>query len=151
MWKVTLDGDKLVFTPFFDDEPKKVSVSTLYGEMVMDKVRDKFWSYNEIGKKDDEIRDLKVEYQKLRERYAQCEMDLQDRDEELQDLKLENDRLQKREELYQDFLNFLECKDRPCTRCNQYCPDTSMVCKMALPSNRHELINKLKKRLEDIG
>lgn len=68
MWKVTLDGDKLVFTPFFDEEPKKVSVSTLYGEMVMDKVRDKFWSYNEIGKKDDEIRDLKLENDRLQQR-----------------------------------------------------------------------------------
>lgn len=143
MWKITLENDRLVFTPFFDEEPKKVSVSTLYGEMVMDKVRDKFWTENFIGKQKDQIHDLKEKNQRL-------EMDLQNRDEELHDLKLENDRLQQREELYQKYLIMFDCLDRSCNRCTQYRPSVFVPCKLALPMERHNVINALKKELEDL-
>ena len=113
MWKVTLDGDKLVFTPFFGDPAGQDPNDEITADQLVHT--------------------------------------LKSRDAEIQDLKLENDRLQQREKLYQEFLNFLDCKDRPCTRCNQYCPDGVVVCKMTLPSNRYELINELKKRLEDLG
>ena len=50
-----------------------------------------------------------VEYQKLNERYAQCEMDLQNREEEIKDLKLENDRLKRRNELMEDYIHAIAC------------------------------------------
>ena len=61
MWKVTLDGDKLVFTPFFDEEPKKVSVSTLYGEM--HPLPD--WDPDKLR---EDLQDLKLENDRLQQR-----------------------------------------------------------------------------------
>ena len=75
MWKLTLEGDRLVCTPFFGDPAA-----------------------------DQDPDQCLAEYQKLRERYARCEMDLQNRDEDLQDLKLENDRLQQRDTLMYNFI-----------------------------------------------
>lgn len=88
--------------------------------------------------------------QKLREKIDHLKTDLQNRDEEIRDLKLENDRLQQREKLYQEFINFFDCHDRLCTRCSQYCPDADVMCKLALVENRHELTYEFKKRLEDL-
>ena len=124
MWKVTLDGDRLVFTPFFGDPAA-----------------------------DQDPDQCLAEYQKLRERYAQCEMDLQNRDEELQDLKLENDRLQQRENLYKKYLNMFDCSQEHvlCVRCEFYNPCDSFPCKVMTPSVRHNLVEELKQKLEDIG
>ena len=61
MWKVTLDGDRLVFTPFFDEEPKKVSVSTLYGEM--QPLPD--WDPEKLR---EDLQDLKLENDRLQQR-----------------------------------------------------------------------------------
>lgn len=75
------------------DEPVKVNTSSIYGEMPqfpdMDKIKDKFWSENYIGK--------------LKEKIDRLKMDLQNRDDEIQDLKLENDRLKQRDELMLKF------------------------------------------------
>ena len=60
MWKVTLDGDKLVFTPFFDGEPEKVSVSTLYGEM-----HPLHWDLDKLR---EYLHDLKLENDRLQQR-----------------------------------------------------------------------------------
>lgn len=76
--------------------------------------------------------------------------DLCGRAQEVQDLKLENDRLKRREELYQEFLNFLDCHNRICFRCTQYRPDDDVHCKIALPAHRQELINELKQKLEEL-
>ena len=58
-----------------------------------------------------------VEYQKLRERYSKCEMDLQNRDEEIQDLKLENDRLKQREEKMMHVIKSIACDYGDCEKC----------------------------------
>lgn len=71
--------------------------------------------------------------------------------DEIQDLKLENDRLQKREELYQRYLNSFDCHERSCVRCTQYRPGHYVPCMLALPQERHKVINTLKKELEDLG
>lgn len=70
--------------------------------------------------------------------------------DEIRDLKLENDRLNRREKLYQEFINFFDCHDRTCVRCSQYYPEDDVACKLALVNNRHKLINELKQKLEVI-
>lgn len=65
------------------------------------------------------------EYQKLRERYAQCEMDLQNRDEEIQDLKLENDRLTRRNELMEDYIHAIACISSKKSKFKGLCDDVS--------------------------
>ena len=120
------------------EEPVKVKTSSIYGEMPqfpdMDKIRDKSWAENYIGK--------------LKEKIDMLKMDLQTRDEQIQDLKLENDRLKQREELYQKYLNMFDCYELTCVRCIQYRPGDNVPCKLALPQYRHKLINDLNEKLE---
>lgn len=90
--------------------------------------------------------------EKLNAKIDRLKMDLQNRDDEIQDLKLENDRLKKREDLYRICLNKFDCHGVvTCIRCAQYCPENDVPCKLALPINRHEIINELKKKLEALG
>ena len=81
------------------EEPVKVKTSSIYEEMPqfpdMDKIRDKFWAENYIGK--------------LKEKIDMLKMDLQTRDDEIQDLKLENDRLMQQNKLMIDYIHALAC------------------------------------------
>ena len=83
-----------------------------------------------------------VEYQKLRERYAQCEMDLQNRDDEIQDLKLENDRLKKRDDKMRQTIRSIACE----TDC-QYCSLRGSECS---GSDMQLLAGKTLKELEEL-
>lgn len=89
------------------EEPVKVKTSSIYGEMPkfpdMDKIRDKFWTENYVGK--------------LKEKIDRLKIDLQNRDNELQDLKLENNRLIQREEIMLHFIKSCAC-GCPCNECD---------------------------------
>lgn len=51
-----------------DPEKARSVLNEWYGTMVMDEVQKKFWTANEIGKKEEEIQDLKLENDRLSKR-----------------------------------------------------------------------------------
>lgn len=122
------------------DEPVKAKVSSIYGEMPqfpdMDKIRDKFWTENYIGK--------------LKEKIGQLKIGLQNRDEEIQDLKLENDCLMQQNKLMIDYIHALACIESKkskfhalCKDCNcPYCDHDRWPGKGACKLSSKELIEK---------
>ena len=63
--KIADNQDKMLEIMTMDPEDARSVLNAWYGKMVMDEVRKKFWTANEIGKKDDEIQDLKLENERL--------------------------------------------------------------------------------------
>ena len=122
------------------EEPVKVKTSSIYGEMPqfpdMDKIRDKFWAENYIGK--------------LKEKIDMLEMDLQTRDEEIQDLKLENDRLTKRDEIMTHFLRSVRCKGLFCDKCDLHSDHGCYWIDNPTCKAMWDMIDSVFKKLEDL-
>lgn len=91
-----------------------------------------------------------VEYQKLRERYAQCEMDIYNRDEEIQDLKLENDHLKKRNEIMVHFLRSIRCQGVFCDKCDLSTDDGCYWINNRSCKKMWDMIDSVFKKLEDL-
>lgn len=66
--------------------------------------------------------------------------------DEIQDLKLENDRLKQRDAIMLDFIKSIDCTDRNCIRC--MLNGENGTCKWTLFPYRVEMVNNVLKELE---